>query len=237
MRTDSNNESINEAENTKELKQIDPIELQRYYTCVRNPSFVWQFIASYRRRLVIFFQDTSQVFLMAGPLLFVLIEMLFITVILNAILRLSKTDESQNSYIRRAVLNVAFPVFVQVAMIFNSSLFCVATITERENEIRNLLNFQGNGSIAYNLGMILADNLLLLIPNTLLIIFGLIFQLDVITNQAWQFYLTLTVFGFAFVPLCVLFGQPWKKLESGFKYTLIGVLLYYLAGFIVLGVT
>ena len=27
MRTDSNNVSINEAENTKELKQIDPIEL------------------------------------------------------------------------------------------------------------------------------------------------------------------------------------------------------------------
>lgn len=24
-----------------DYKQIDPIELQRYYTCVRNPTFVW----------------------------------------------------------------------------------------------------------------------------------------------------------------------------------------------------
>lgn len=45
---------------------------------------------------MIFFQDTSQIFLMAGPLLFIMIEMLFITIILNAILRIAKTDEDLN---------------------------------------------------------------------------------------------------------------------------------------------
>jgi hypothetical protein len=60
-------------------------------------------------------------------------------------------------------------------MIFNSSLFSVGLVYEREHGIRYLLNFNGISSSAYILGMILADNLILAIPNTLVIVFGLVF--------------------------------------------------------------
>lgn len=72
-----------------EIKKIDAAQLKRYYDCERNPSFLRQFWASYRRRLIFFYQDTSQMFLMFGPLTFIIIEILFITIILNAIVRLS----------------------------------------------------------------------------------------------------------------------------------------------------
>lgn len=85
--------------------------------------------------------------------------------------------------------------------------------------------------------MILADNLIMFIPNTLIIIFGLVFQLEVIIAQAWTLYLLLVTFGFAFIPLCVLLAQPYKKLETGFKFTLIGVFAYYMLGFLMLYLT
>jgi hypothetical protein len=73
-----------------EENKIDPAELKRYHECQRNPSFIRQFWASYRRRLIIFYQDSSQMFLMFGPLMFIIIELLFVTIILNGIYRITK---------------------------------------------------------------------------------------------------------------------------------------------------
>lgn len=86
-------------------------------------------------------------------------------------------------------------------MVFNSNLFCVVIVYEREHMIRYLLNFQGISSPAYILGMTFAENLILMVPNILVVVFGLIFQIQVISDNAMLFLLTLTVFGFAFIPL------------------------------------
>lgn len=79
-------------------------------------------------------------------------------------------------------------------MVFNSNLFCVAIVYEREHMIRYLLNFQGIRSSSYILGMVLAENLILMIPNTLVILFGMILQVEVISENAINFWLTLAFF-------------------------------------------
>lgn len=176
---------------------------------------------------------------MFGPLTFIIIEILFITIITTAILRLfaGSADEDDAARVRKTIINGAYPILVQIAMVFNSNLFCVVIVYEREHMIRYLLNFQGITSPAYILGMTLAENLILMIPNILVIVFGLLFQIDVITDNAFLFLVTLIVFGFAFIPLVNLFAQPWNKVESAFKYVVAEIAVFWIAGAILAAAT
>lgn len=54
-----------------------------------------------------------------------------------------------------------------------------------------------------------------------------------ISENAGWFYLTLTAFGFAFIPLVNLLAQPFNKVESAFKFTIGMTFLYFTVGYVV----
>ena len=51
-------------------------------------------------------------------------------------------------------------------------------------------------------------------------------------NNAFNFWLTMTMFGLSIIPLVNLLAQPWKTVESAFKYILAEVMLLWALGFI-----
>ena len=89
--------------------------------------------------------------------------------------------------------------------------------------------------------MIFADNLIMIIPNSLIILFAVVFEIEIISDRAGLFIVCLIAFAFSFIPLVNLLAWPWSKVEFAFKYTLSSTWVFFLidliGGNILIGIT
>ena len=80
-------------------------------------------------------------------------------------------------------------------MVLYSGFFIIPAATDRCDGLRNLLHFAGIDSVAYYLGIIFADLTLFLIPSALLVVAGVIMQIQQFIHSGGQVFLVLIVFG------------------------------------------
>lgn len=117
--------------------------------------------------------------------------------------------------------NTIYPYLIQFALILNCGLYVVSLVYDREQGMRYLLNFHGIGNAAYVLGITAADFCISLVPSALLVILGLVLDLDVFKAHSFEVFLALVVFNFPFIMVVNILGFVFKKAETAFKYILL----------------
>lgn len=120
-----------------------------------------------------------------------------------------------------------YPILIQIAMVLNSAMYIVALVSERECKIRYLLNFQGSSSTPYIVGMTFGDILLSMIPTTLLVIVGMLLQIQSFIDYWALLLLTLTTFSFSFIQLVNILATPWQTVKSAFTLVTVEVLIVF----------
>lgn len=123
--------------------------------------------------------------------------------------------------------NLIYPYLIQFAMILNSGLYVVSVVFDRQEGMRYILNFHGIKNIPYMLGVTMADFSIASIPAALLVLFGLILDLDVFKNYGGELFLSLIIFNFPFIMLVNIFGFLFSKSETAFKYILLIVFVVH----------
>lgn len=127
------------------------------------------------------------------------------------------------------MIGYAFPSLVLVGYITSIGVYAVGPALDRFDKTRYLLNFAGQRSTSYYLGIFLADFLIFEISVVLIILMALILNITIVTKDgALGFvFLSLTVFGFPFIALSYAIGYIFKDPETGYKFAIIFGLLTY----------
>lgn len=149
-----------------------------------------------------------QLFLMTGPILFVVIELLFFTTVIQAVSKIYNLNFDDTIM---PIIRVVYPILIQAAMVFNANLYCVAIVYEREQKIRYLLNFQGIKCSAYIIASTLGDQIIAMIPAVILTAVGMILNVDGFIEYWWLILLTLICFDPPFIGLINILAQPYTK--------------------------
>jgi hypothetical protein len=127
------------------------------------------------------------------------------------------------------ILGYAFPGLVLFGYITSIGVYAIGPALDRFDKTRYLLNFAGQRSSSYYLGMFLADFLIYEISVITLVILVLILDITIIIDDGGLGYvfLALTVFGFPFIALSYAIGYIFKNPETGYKFAIIFGLLTY----------
>lgn len=106
-------------------------------------------------------------------------------------------------------------------MILNSGLYVVSLVYDRQISIRYVLNFHGIKNGAYVFGIISADFCIGIIPSILLVIMGVVLDVDVFKEHWDSLLFSLILFNFPFITLVNVLGFLFSKSETAFKYILL----------------
>ena len=115
------------------------------------------------RRLISFINSSKEIVLAVNPFLTTIINVVVMTILFS-----SFPDMGVN--ITQSILQVYFPILIQVGYITSIGMYLLATTQDRYDKTRYLLNFAGMRSTAYYLGIFLADFLIFMASNILIII-------------------------------------------------------------------
>jgi hypothetical protein len=88
----------------------------------------------------------------------------FILPLVYIIIIVLATDNIGGGINKQDVLNFAFPILVTLGIVSSSGVFVFATVKDREDKLRYLLNFAGMRSSSYYLGFLFADVIIYCIP-------------------------------------------------------------------------
>lgn len=133
--------------------------------------------------------------------------------------------------------NTIYPYLIQFAMILNAGLYVTSLVADREQGMRYLLNFHGIGHTAYIVGITAADFSIATIPSALLVLFGLILDLDVFKSYGIEVFLSLVVFNIPFIMLINILGFVFQKAETAFKYILLIIFSVHAVGMMLVVLT
>lgn len=170
--------------------------------------------------------------MMLEPIFQVMISLTIIVIFIRAIVRITETSETDAKKIVQGVLDIMYPTLMELSLIFNCKLYCIGLVYEREHRVRHLLNFQGINSAAYVIGMSLADWIIFCVASILIILFGIIMELQIISNYAYVTLFVLTAFAFAFVMLINLLTSFETTLLHAFKNLTLYLWSYFVIGLI-----
>lgn len=131
--------------------------------------------------------------------------------------------------ITQTILSVYFPILLQVGYITSIGLYLLATVQDRYDKTRYLLNFAGMRSSSYYLGIFLADFLIFMSSNVLIVISVYVLGLKRFTEEGKAFLLfeILLFFGLPYITLTYNIGFLFTKPETAFKFSILLSLLYY----------
>lgn len=121
------------------------------------------------------------------------------------------------------LLGILFPVLCLVGYITSIGVYAIGPAIDRFDKTRYLLNFAGQRSTSYYLGIFLADFLIFEISAILIILLAFILNIEIITiHGRWMYmFMSLTLFGFPFISLSYAIGYIFKNPETGYKYSMI----------------
>jgi hypothetical protein len=180
----------------------------------------------WKRRMLQFTKGSKEIMLILIILLFPLMEVIFISVIMNGIQTIIKNnDPGSRDDISSTVIGNAFPILVLLGILFSQGAFILTSVKDKEDKLRYLLNFAGMNSFSYWVGMFLADIILYIIPISLLIIMSFILSIKEFSDNAGLLFLAFVIFGYPYITSIYLSGFLFSKTESAFKYGLLVVML------------
>lgn len=137
-----------------------------------------------------------------------------------------------------------FSFFVLTGFSLCTGLFILAPVADREQKLRQMLNFIGMKTVSYFTGNFLADLVLFTIPTLGFTV--LLFPLGVtylIKDGAWALFLAIMItFGLSLIALTYLLSFLFKSANTAFKtigivYFIGGCILPTVAGGIIAGLT
>ena len=114
--------------------------------------------------------------------------------------------------IKKAVLNGALPLLLQLAVYISSGLYVITVVKDREDNLRRLLHLSGMRPLAYYLGLFLGDLILINIPATLAIVIAAILQVQTFIDHFAAFIGSLFLFSLSFLPFN--YSQWWTKMRK-----------------------
>jgi len=103
----------------------------------------------------------------------------------------------------------------------------VGPALDRWDKTRYLLNFAGQRSTSYYLGIFLADFLIFEITVISIIILVFVLNLTLVTKVGGYVFLCMTFFGFPFIALSYAIGYIFKNPETGYKFGIFFGMLTY----------
>jgi hypothetical protein len=106
-------------------------------------------------------------------------------------------------------------------------VYAVGPALDRWDKTRYLLNFAGQRSTSYYLGIFLADFLIFEITVISIIVLAFVLNLTLVTNVGGYVFLCMTFFGFPFIALSYAIGYIFKNPETGYKFCLLFGMLTY----------
>ena len=157
-----------------------------------------------------------------NPLVIILTNVVIIQIIFTSIPGLNKPIDGGQS-IFDIILGTAFPILVLVGYITSCGIYAIGPALDRWDKTRYLLNFAGQRSTSYYLGMFLADLLIFEISVVCIILLTVILNITIITQDGNWFYmgLCMSVFGLPFIALSYAIGYIIKDPETGYKFAII----------------
>ena len=154
--------------------------------------------------------------------------LMYIIIILMVMSQLGKAFPDDIDTIRSKTLNIAFPILVSFGIITSVGVYVFHPVADREQKLRYLLNFAGMRSSSYYIGMFLADIVIYIIPQILLLIMVYVLDLGEVKTRIAPFFVTVVLFAPPFISLIYCFGFIFEKAESAFKYTILLFMLVYI---------
>jgi hypothetical protein len=107
----------------------------------------------------------------------------------------------------------------------------VTPVKDREDGLRNLINFAGISSLSYYLGLFFADLIIFTVPTILIVILSSILKVESFNTNAGKNVFCIMMFGITYIPLSYIASFIFKKADAAFKYH-VGLMGVYAAVFI-----
>jgi hypothetical protein len=215
---------------------LDENNFAQYLNARKNPTLATQFCSNFKRRIIQFFANSQEMFLVLLPVINLLVTLVLVNTIFTAIGKMPDTGGDDWNKQKNHILAIMFPVLMQFNVIISGGLFIIAMFKDHFDGMRNLLKFAGMQSLSYKLGLILAEFCLFIFMSVFLICCGFILSQEVFGKHWIDYTLTLFAFGLPFVTMNNIFsyplawllsGDPQKATEKGFMYAILPTLLLY----------
>lgn len=177
--------------------------LRRFYYTIRNVTNYLQFII---------------------PL-----AVLFISVIIVNHIDMHQPLEYNEKSLKLAVLGM----FVTIAFCFNSSVYVILGVYEREYNLKSVLNAMGCRNLPYWTGTLLFDYLIYFCTISFFLILCSIFRYDYVIENMGQIVLMLASFGLPYVTFSYMFGFVFKKSNTALKvFPIFNFFITWLLGYL-----
>jgi ABC-2 family transporter protein len=140
---------------------------------------------------------------------------------------------------KTTIISFLFSFFVLTGFSLCTGLFILSPVADRQNNLRQMLNFIGMKPLAYYTGSFLADIVLFTLPTLGFI--GLLFPMNIqylYMNGSWAVFLAVMVsFGISLIAVTYLISFMFANANSAFKsiglvYFLLGCILPVAIGFV-----
>ena len=125
-------------------------------------SFCQQYIATFKRRIRQWRNNKKEFIASMNPFILPLIYIIIILVVIR---------EIDMPEVKNAVFKYAFPFLVLFGIMTSCGIFSITPTIDRELKLRHLLMFAGMWSTSYYFGLLLADFIIFMLPQYILIIF------------------------------------------------------------------
>jgi hypothetical protein len=160
------------------------------------------------RRVKQFLREPRSQLLLASPFITIILSFLLI----NGLFPKADDDENLKKFLT-FISTQMFSFFVLLGFSICSGLFILAPVSDKEQKLRQMMNFVGMKPLAYYTGSFLADFLLFTVPTIGFII--LLFPLQIkyfIMNGSWAVLLAVMVsFGLSLINVTYLFSFMFKS--------------------------
>lgn len=199
-------------------------DFQRYLSASANPAFCSQVSGMFVRRLKQFARETRMQILLASPFVTIIFTYFLVSGLIY-----QNSDNPDVQRTRSLILSFLFSFFVLTGFSLCTGLFILAPVADRQQNLRQMLNFVGMKPLAYYTGSFLADLILFTIPTVGFI--ALLFPMGInylYMDYSWAVFLALMVsFGLSLIALTYLIAFLFSNANTAFK--IIG-LVYFICG-------
>jgi hypothetical protein len=159
-----------------------------------------------------------------NPIFNTLISLISVNVGAKAFTSLSDNTENQDQIVK-TLYQIFFPFFILFSIYAFSGIYVVTTVQDREEKLRYLLNFSGMRSSAYYLGLLLAEVIIFLFPQCILMLLSRVIGIDVYFKAAGLILPGFVAFAFPFILTNYLIGFLYTSSEKAFKLQIVPLII------------
>jgi len=134
-----------------------------------------------------------------------------IIIFLLVIASLTKYISTLNPTVTGYLYAIFFPTMLIVGLCLTSGVYMITAVQDREDGLRNLLNYGGMQSSAYFLGIVIADWIIFTIPCFLFTSIIWIIDISILKSRAAELFGALWIFGLPFCVLNNFYGFSYKS--------------------------